>query len=272
MRSTPRAARPSVGTLTLVLAVVGAAAVALATPVSADLLQDVLKKGVVRVGVPIDVPPFGSTDPSGKPVGFDVDMAEMLAKDLGVKLELQQITGINRIPYLLTNKIDVVISVMGATPQRAQQVAFTSPYAGLFLGVYGSRGVPVKSPADLGTRKVGLPRGTTQDLSLTEMAPRASIVRFEDDATSAAAFLSGQTDLIATANIVALDLVKKNPTKNIELKFVIRLSPAHIAIRHGEPDMLRWLDTFIFFHKLNGDIGKLHEKWFNEKMQDLPTF
>jgi polar amino acid transport system substrate-binding protein len=241
-------------------------------PASAQLLQEILKKGVVRVGVPIDVPPFGSTDSDGKPAGFDIDMANMLAKDLGVKLELQQITGINRVPYLLTNKVDIVIAVMGATPQRAQQVAFTAPYAGLFLGVYGPRGLAVKSAADLGTRKVGLPRGTTQDISLTEMAPRANIVRFEDDATSAAAFLSGQTDLIATANIVALDLIKKNPAKAIELKFVIRLSPAHIAIRHGEPDLLRWLDTFIFFHKLNGNIGKLHEKWLNEKMQDLPTF
>ena len=241
-------------------------------PASAELLQEILKKSVVRVGVPIDVPPFGFTDSDGKPVGFDIDMANMLAKDLGVKLELQQITGINRVPYLLTNKVDIVIAVMGATPQRAQQVAFTAPYAGLFLGVYGPRGLAVKSAADLGTRKVGLPRGTTQDISLTEMAPRANIVRFEDDATSAAAFLSGQTDLIATANIVALDLIKKNPAKAIELKFVIRLSPAHIAIRHGEPDLLRWLDTFIFFHKLNGNIGKLHEKWLNEKMQDLPTF
>ena len=253
-------------TLALVTALLSAG------PASADLLQDILKQGVVRIGVPIDVAPFGFTDTDGKPVGFDVDMANMVAKDLGVKLELQQITGINRVPYLLTNKVDIVISVMGATPQRAQQVAFTSPYAGLFLGVYGSRTVAVKSPTDLGSRKVGLPRGTTQDLSLTEMAPRASIVRFEDDATSAAAFLSGQTDLIATANIVALDLIKKNPAKNIELKFVIRLSPAHIAIRHGEPNLLRWLDTFIFFHKLNGNIGKLHEKWFNEKMQELPTF
>ena len=61
-------------------------------------------------------------------------------------------------------------------------------------------------------------------------------------------------------------------TKNIELKFVIRLSPAHMAVRQGEPDLLRWLDTFIFFHKLNGNVGKLHEKWFNEKMQALPTF
>lgn len=242
------------------------------TPASADLLQDIVKKGVVRIGVPIDVPPFGYTDPGGQPAGFDVDMANMVAKDLGVKLEMQQITGINRIPYLLTNKVDIVISVMGATPQRAQQVAFTSPYAGLFLGVYGPKGVAVKGPGDLGARKVAVPRGTTQDISLTEMAPKANIVRFEDDATSAAAFLSGQADLIATANIVALDLIKKNPAKNIALKFVIRLSPAHIAIRHGEPDLMRWLDTFIFFHRLNGNIGKLHEKWFQEKMQDLPTF
>jgi polar amino acid transport system substrate-binding protein len=256
------------------IALLAAAVVAVlpATPASADLLQEILKKGVVRIGVPIDVAPFGFTEGDGKPAGFDVDMANMVAKDLGVKLETQQITGINRIPFLLTNKVDIVISVMGATPQRAQQVAFTSPYAGLFLGVYGPKGVAVKGPGDLGTRKVAVPRGTTQDLSLTEMAPRASLVRFEDDATSTAAFLSGQTDLIGTANIVALDLIKKNPAKNIELKFVIRLSPAHIAIRHGEPDLLRWLDTFIFFHKLNGDIGRLHEKWFQEKMQDLPTF
>ncbi|MGH7318929.1 MAG: transporter substrate-binding domain-containing protein [Candidatus Rokuibacteriota bacterium] len=255
-----------------VLALALVAGALAAAPASANLLQEILKKGTVRVGVPIDVAPFGFTDSEGKPAGFDVDMANMLAKDLGVKLEVQQITGINRIPYLLTNKVDIVISVMGATPQRAQQVAFTAPYAGLFLGVYGAKGLAVKSAADLGTRKVGLPRGTTQDLSLTDMAPRANLVRFEDDATSAAAFLSGQTDLIATANIVALDLMKKNPAKNIELKFVIRLSPAHIAIRQGEPDLLRWLDTFIFFHKLNGNINKLHEKWFNEKMQDLPTF
>jgi polar amino acid transport system substrate-binding protein len=257
-----------VSVLTLALVAVGLSA----GDAAASLLQEILKRGVVRIGVPIDVAPFGFTDSDGKPAGFDVDLANMVAKDLGVKVELQQITGINRIPYLLTNKVDIVISVMGATPQRAQQVAFTSPYASLFLGVYGPKNVAVKGPGDLGTRKVGLPRGTTQDLSLTEMAPRANIVRFEDDATSAAAFLSGQTDLIATANIVAIDLIKKNPAKNIELKFVIRLSPAHMGVRQGEPDLLRWLDTFIFFHKLNGNVGKLHEKWFNEKMQELPTF
>ena len=222
--------------------------------------------------MPIDVPPFGSTDENGKPVGFDIDLAIMVAKDLGVELEMQQITGINRIPYLLTNKVDIVIAVMGATPQRAQQIAFTSPYAGLFLGVYGPKDIPVSSADELGDYTVAVPRGTTQDLSLSEMNPNAKLVRFEDDATSAAAVLSGQTDLIGTANIVAVDLIKKNPDKNLELKFVIRLSPAHIGVRQSDADLLQWLNTFIFFHKLNGNINKLHQKWFNEDMQELPTF
>src|SRR5687768_16582168 len=64
----------------------------------ADKLQDIISKGVVRIGVPLDAPPFGSQDANRNPVGFDIEMAEMVAKGLGVKLELQQITGANRIP------------------------------------------------------------------------------------------------------------------------------------------------------------------------------
>jgi len=61
----------------------------------ADKLQDILSKGVVRIGVPLDAPPFGSQDADRKAVGFDIEMAEMVAKGLGVKLEMQQITGAN---------------------------------------------------------------------------------------------------------------------------------------------------------------------------------
>ncbi|RYE73191.1 MAG: transporter substrate-binding domain-containing protein, partial [Hyphomicrobiales bacterium] len=87
----------------------------------ADKLQDILSKGVVRIGVPLDAPPFGSQDANRKAVGFDIELAEMVAKGLGVKLEMQQITGANRIPFLLTDKVDIVISVMGLSPERARQ-------------------------------------------------------------------------------------------------------------------------------------------------------
>jgi polar amino acid transport system substrate-binding protein len=125
-------------------------ALSLSFPAYADRLQDILDKGVVRIRVPIDVPPFGFTDENQEPVGLDVDLAGMVAKELGVELELQQITGINRIPFLMTDKVDVVIAVMGATPERAKQIMFTSPYASLYIGVFGPRDLPVTSAATIG--------------------------------------------------------------------------------------------------------------------------
>jgi polar amino acid transport system substrate-binding protein len=247
-------------------------ALSLSFPAYADRLQDILDKGAVRIGVPIDVPPFGFTDESQEPVGLDVDLAGMVAKELGVELELQQITGINRIPFLMTDKVDVVIAVMGATPERAKQIMFTSPYASLYIGVFGPRDLPVTSAATIGDYSVGVPRGTTQDISVTEMAPDANIVRFEDDATTAAAFLSGQVDLFGTANILVQDMVKKDPGLDLVNKFVIRTSPAHMGVRHGEFNLLRWLDTFIFYSKMNGNLQELHRKWLGEDMKALPSF
>ena len=92
----------------------------------ADAFEDILKKGVVRIATPLDVPPFGSQNEKREPEGFDVELAGMVAKALGVKLEMQQVTGANRIPFLLTNKVDIVISVMGLTPERAKQIMFSS--------------------------------------------------------------------------------------------------------------------------------------------------
>src|SRR5438067_12413041 len=79
----------------------------------ADAFEDILKKGVVRIAVPLDVPPFGSQNEKREAEGFDVEFAGMIAKALGVKLELQHIPAGNPIPFLLTNKVDIVISVMG---------------------------------------------------------------------------------------------------------------------------------------------------------------
>jgi ABC-type amino acid transport substrate-binding protein len=128
------------------------------------------------------------------------------------------------------------------------------------------------SADEIGDLSVGVARGTTQDISLTEMAPEAEIVRFEDDATTAAAFLSGQVDCSVTANIVAQDLVRKDPNLDLVNKFVIRTSPAHMGVRHGEFDLLRWLDTFIFYNKMNGTLDELHRKWMGEAMKPLPSF
>ncbi|MFI5015653.1 MAG: transporter substrate-binding domain-containing protein [Hyphomicrobiales bacterium] len=251
--------------IVLTALVLGALSVA---PAEADL-KDIIDRGVIRIGTQMDNPPFGYIDASGKPAGFDVELGEMIAKSLGVKVQLEQIIGANRIPFLLTNKIDLVISAMGATPERAVQVMFTSPYAALYLGVYGHKATAVTGPDQLGTLRVAATRGTTQDLTLTAMAPKAAIVRFEDDTTSNTAFLSGQTDLWATLNTIAVEIAKKNPAQAIELKFKLRDSPAHMAMRQGDFSLLRWLNTYIFLIRANGELQRLHRTWLGEDMGEL---
>jgi polar amino acid transport system substrate-binding protein len=248
----------------LLAPVMGLALAALGASSALADLKDIISSGTVRIGISIDQPPFGFNDEQQQPAGLDVDLARLVAEALGAKLEIVQVTGPNRIPFLLTNKIDICICVIGATPERAKQIAFSSPYAPNLIGVFGPKSVNVKSPDDLGTKTIGLQRGSTSDTALSEMAPNAKVRRFDDDASYAAAFFSGQVDFFATSSIIARGLAKKDPDKAIEMKFVIRSSPPHMGIRHGNPELLRWLDTFIFYNIANGKLSALTTKWLGE--------
>lgn len=252
---------------TIAAAIVVAATTTIGTASAADL-QEIISRGTVRIGVPIDVPPFGFVGANNEAVGLDIDVANMLGAALGVEVELQQITGANRIPYLVTDRLDLVIAALGATPERAQQVAFSSPYSALSIGVFGPDSIAIASPADLGPETVAVARGTTQDLELSAAAPDATILRFDDDATAAAAFLSGQADLLATANVVAVDLAANNPGVELNAKFILRYAPTHIAMQQGNPELLRWVDTFVFYNHLTGSLSDLTEEWLGTPLPD----
>jgi polar amino acid transport system substrate-binding protein len=243
----------------------------LSVPAFADVLADVISKGVIRIGVPADLIPFGFQNVNREPEGFDIDLANMVAKSLGVKVELIPITGANRIPYILTDKVDITISLMGLTPERAKQVMFSSPYASTSLAVFGPKNINVKSAGDLKKLKVAATKGNTEETALTAMNPQADIMRTENDATTIAAYLSGQAQLFAASSFVPIELAKKNPGKEFDLKFVIRPSPGCMAVKMGEHNMLRWLDSFIYFSKMNGDLDKLHQKWLGRPMDPLPS-
>ncbi len=245
------------GTLSAVLV----AGLLSAAPVSAADLQAIVSAGTVRIGVPIDVAPFGSVDANKEAVGLDVDMAKKIAEALGVKLELQQITGANRIPYLVTDRLDIVIAAMGATPERALQISFTSPYAALSIGVFGPDSIAVTSAAELTDQTIAVARGTTQDIDLTKLAPNAKIQRYDDDATAAAAFTSGQAQLLATADVVAKDMMDKDPKIQLKPKFIMEFSPCYIGIQQGNPELQHWLDTIIHLGLLDGSLSALSEKW-----------
>lgn len=237
----------------------------------ADKLADIIAKGVVRIVVFADVPPFGSQNASRELEGFDIDMAKLVAQTLGVKLELVPAPAANRIPFLLTDKADMNIAAMSITAERAKQVMFSAPYADTSLAVYGPKDKPVKTAADLGKDKISVAKGTTEDIVLSAANSSADIMRTEDNATAVQAYLSGQSQFLAANSVVVVELAKKNPNKEFDFKFALRRAPAHVTIRMGEHNLLRWLDTFIFQSTLNGDLDNLHRKWLGGPMQPLPA-
>jgi polar amino acid transport system substrate-binding protein len=129
----------------------------------ADKLADIISSGVVRVVVFADVPPFGSQNANRELEGFDIDMAKLVAKSLGVKLELVPAPAASRIPFLLTDKADMNIAAMSITAERAKQVMYSAPYADTSLAVYGPKNMAIKSAADLGQNKISVAKGTTED-------------------------------------------------------------------------------------------------------------
>ena len=72
-------------------------------------------------------------------------------------------------------------------------------------------------------------------------------------------------------SVASNDMMKRAPNKEFDLKFVIRRSPAHMGVKMGEFALLQWLNSFIFFNTMNGELDKLHRKWLNAPMAPLPT-
>lgn len=238
----------------------------------ADQLTDILEKGTIKIAVPENFPPFGSAGKSLEPEGYDVDVAKLIGNDLGVKVKLAPVTSKQRIPFLSSGKVDLVISSLGASPERAKSIWFSSAYAPFFSGAFASKSISVSSVEDLSGKIIGLTGGTLEDLELSEIAPKDSnIVRFGDNASTISAFVSNQVDVLVTANTVAAKVAMDNPELEIETKFIINNSPAYIGVRSGEMNMLQWVNVFILDKRLSGELNALSEKWFGQPLPALPT-
>jgi polar amino acid transport system substrate-binding protein len=236
-------------------------AAALSAPVHADTLDTIQKNGVVRIGVFMDYPPFGSIGPDMKPQGYDIEMGEYLARALKVKAEFVPITGENRMAYLATHKADLLLSV-GQTPEREKVIDFSKPYAPYYLAVFGPKSLAVKSTADLAGKSVAVARGTLEDLSVTKAAPAgADIKRFEDPNGAISAFLTGQAQLLVVGNDVGATIIAKNPPVQPEQKFQLFSSPDHVGLKKQEPRLLKEVDAAIAQAKKDGTLNTLSTKW-----------
>ncbi|MEM1288926.1 MAG: transporter substrate-binding domain-containing protein [Pseudomonadota bacterium] len=240
-------------------------------PAAADLAE-ILEEGTIQIAIPESFPPFGSLGPEGDYVGYDVDVATLIAEDLGVELELVPVTSQQRIPFLETDRVDLVISSMGANPERAKSIWFSSAYAPFFSGAFASSDKDVGGLEDLSGMSVGVTGGTLEDLEITEDGPDdMEVIRFGDNAATLAAFVSGQVDVLVTGNTVAAQLSADNPDLDLETKFIMTESPAFIGVKKGNLDLLQWVNVFILHKTLGGQLNELSEEHLGQPLPPLPT-
>jgi len=238
-----------------------------------NILDKIVSSGTIKIAVPEDTPLFGSLAADGSYEGYDIDIANMIAKDMGVTAELVPVSSANRIPYLTSGKVDLVISSMGIKPERALVINFSNPYAPFFWAVYGSADKKVTNVEEAKAYKVGATLGTLEEIAFTDAAgDNVEIMRFDDQATTVQAFVTGQVDLIVTGNAIAAQIMKDHPEMNVESKFILQQSPCHIGVRRGDESLLSFVNAFIYSHTLNNDLDKLSTKWFGQPLPDFPNF
>jgi polar amino acid transport system substrate-binding protein len=232
----------------------------------ADAIDDIAKAGMINVGVFADFPPFSSVKSDMSLQGYDIDIANIIADALKVKLNLVQVTGQNRIPYLTQKRVDLLLSV-GYSAEREKVIDFTKAYAPYYIAVIGPQSLKVEGKADLAGKSVAVNRGTLEDTSLTEAAPpTADIKRFDNYNSVMQAFLSGQTQLMVVGNDVGSQVLAKQTELKPEQKFQLMTSPDHIGLNKNEPRLKETLDGVIDKLLADGKLNEISTKWLQKPL------
>lgn len=250
------------------------AAMFTAAAATAQTVDEIVKRGKVRVGVLIGAPPFGSVDSQGNAVGYDMDVTNLIGKYLGVPIEVVQLTPPARIPALEAGKVDFLVATLAPTPERAKAVMFTIPYSAFQTGIYAKKTRTVKNWDDLKGLKVGVIRGSSVEREFTnrEKSHNLTILRFEDDSTVMQALFSSQVDAIAGPDAQAHAAQKARGDTENEAKFFFGMQPNSMTVRKGNYDLHQWLNNTIYFIKQNGELNVVAEKWVGSPLPPLPTF
>ncbi|WNJ87878.1 transporter substrate-binding domain-containing protein [Bosea sp. 685] len=244
------------------LAAAGAASIA-----HADAWDTIEKAKAIRVAIDPAAPPYSSLDSLGQYAGSEVEVAKRLASDLGLALTIVPTAPANRIPYLITGQADVVISTLSITDERKKVIEFSAPYSGIQIVVGAPKAAGVTSLADLVGKRVAVTRGSTNDTEITSNAvPGTNIIRFEDDATSITAVLSGQADAYVTAPALLSTVRERNPALGMVSVIVLKTNVTGIGVRKGENRLLEKVNSWVKGRLADNSLDGIYRKAFGEPL------
>ncbi|WNJ88030.1 transporter substrate-binding domain-containing protein [Bosea sp. 685] len=227
----------------------------------AQTLDRITKSGTLRIAFDPNVPPWSYKDSNLRYAGYELMVAEKFAKDLGFKLEIVETNGANRIPLLMTNKVDLVFAAMTITDERKKVIEFSLPYGGTETAVSGPIGAKVAAPADLVGKRIAVARGTVMDTQVSAIAPAGTeVVRFEDESTAMTAIVSRQLEFIAQSTSLNQTIMTKDPALKIEPKVILGTGLHGIGMRKGDDALKARVDAWVKANMADGTLQKFFEQ------------
>jgi polar amino acid transport system substrate-binding protein len=254
----------------------GTAGIALAAGIlpraaRADTVADIKARGKVLIGIQADNPPFGFVNTSGAADGFDGDIGRMFAAFLGVTAEFTPLAVANRIPALTTGRVDVLFATMAMLPDRAKAVQFSKPYVANYITLTAPKATVVKADADMGKLVIGVPRSSVQDTQITQHAPAGTTIRrFDDDAATIQAMLSGQVDAVG-GNMFYLQRLNAQKPGMFEDKLEFTRLYNGACGRLGDRELNTALNAFIDKITADGALAGPYQKWMGMAPPKFPA-
>lgn len=222
---------------------------------------------VLRVGSSADFAPFEFQDVEGKEyAGFDMDLIRAVGKEMGYKVEIQNINFDGLIPSLETGNIDAIISGMSITDERKNKVVFSKPYyqSGLTIVVKGDNQA-IQSFSDLAGKKIAVQIGTTGATEAKKI-PNAEVKEFNSSADTFIELKAGGVDAVVNDRPVNDYYIVKSNEKNVKsLPDVLSAEDYGIALSKKNAELAKKVDAALDKLKENGEYNKIYEKWFGPK-------
>lgn len=231
-----------------------------------SMVEDVLKRGTLRVGMSTFVP-WAMKDKTGKLVGFEIDVATRLAEDMGVDAEFVPTKWAGIIPALLTGKFDIIVGGMGIVPKRNLKVNFSIPYeyTGMSMVANREKAAGFDSLDDFNRPDVTLVvrLGATPVAAAKKFMPKARLRQFDDESQALQEVLNGRAHaMVASAPLPAFQAVKYPEKLFVPLKETFTREPIAFALRKGDFDSMNFVNGWITVVEAEGWLRERKHYWF----------
>ncbi len=238
-------------------------------PAAGRTLDEIIRSGTLRVGVNPNFPPMSSYGKNNELEGFDIEIGRAVAQALGVQVEFVTTETQQRVPFLVSNRIDIALGALTRTPARAKLISFTVPLHSEAMGVITTDKISAQSWQDLDREEITLVnmRGNLSVDVLKGKLPNPKVLLVDGNADTIRAIAQGRADALVENVDFFLNFTRNYPNvKWRVLKNPIFVAYCAMGIRKNNDSLREFLNVVIYDLHSSGMIGNTWKKWYGAPM------